>query len=268
MRTTALFIFMLLSLFGSCSAETLFESSANRLLIGPEAYHVYRTRDGGNHQKGWLFGVRGIYDHIQRCGVYWAVEGSYAGGLLYGSTKPRSCKKGAPKNKHTLQSTFNEASGEGRIGFTFQATTGLRPSFTPFIGYGYFWENNKFGGCSPLHLRFKTDYQYPTAGFLSSITLCGNWNLGLTLKVRYMIDPKCSVSNDPDYKTARLKIGNDRLQYRVELPLNYLASCYCGFSFIPFYEERYYGGQNGCPFDFIRTRYFNYGATTALFYNF
>jgi len=265
MRTAALFVFFFLSLFGSCSAETLYETGNNRFLIGPEAYHVYRTRDGGTHQKGWLFGVRAIYDHIQRCGLYWACEGSYAGGLLYGSSKPKRFHK---ETKQSLQSTYYEATGEGRIGFTFQATSGHRPSFTPFIGYGYFWENNKFGGCSPLHLRFKTDYQYSTAGFLSSITLCGNWRLGLNLKVRYMIDPKCTVSNDPDYTQIRLKIGNDRLQYRVELPLNYLASCYCGFSFIPFYEERCYGGQNGCPFDFIRTRYYNCGATTALFYSF
>lgn len=268
MRSVAFFGIMLLSFFGSCSAEVLFEPAENRLLIGPEAYHVYRSRDGGNHQKGWLFGVRGLYDHIKRNTFYWAAEGSYAGGLLYGSTKPKKYRHHSSKNTTHLQSTFYEATGEGRIGFTFQATTGHRPSFTPFIGYGYFWENNKFGGCSPLHLRFKTDYKYSTAGFLASMRLCGNWQLGLTLKVRYMIDPKCTVSNDPCYKTIRLKVGNDRVQYRIEVPLNYYASCFCGFSFIPFYEERCYGGQKGCPFDFIRTKYHNYGATTALFYSF
>ena len=222
----------------------------HRFLIGPEVYHVHRNREGGSKQNGWLGGGRFTYDYLRRHTFYWAIEGAIARGPLHGKSKLSK-----------QESHMRDRSIEGRFGYTFRIKNACKLMLTPFVGGGYLIEDNDFQHPSPLHLHFKTSYSYVTAGFLSRINLGCDWKVGLTVKLRYMFDPTCKITHDPDFKDMTLKIANDDLQFRLELPVTY---SYChGVSFVatPFYENRIYGRQIGYPFDYLQTRIFNYGVT-------
>lgn len=256
--SSLLLLFILFSHVQSHAAEgrmweCLAQLKGHRLLIGPEAYYVYRHRDGGTKQRGWLGGGRFIYEHLRRYNIYWGIEGAMAGGELKGSSSSGS----------TLKSTMRDRSIEVRFGYTFQFKRGHRFAFTPFIGCGYMIEDNNFKRPTALHLHFKIAYRFLSAGFLSSIYICDSVKVGLNVKVRHLLDPRCKISNDPDFPTTSLKIGNDNLQYRIELPVTYPCGLY-SFVATPFYENRIYGGWVGYPFDFMRTRLYNYGLTLQL----
>lgn len=231
-----------------------------RLLIGPEAYHVHRRRKGGTKQHGGLYGLRAVYDHIKRHRFYIGIEGACSEGIL----------RGKSASDNYIKSKVKESTIEGRFGFTFQGRSWQHPTLTPFIGIGWFWEKSSFQPPSPICCHFKTSYRYATAGFISSLQLTRSFNIGFNLKVRYMLDPKCKITRDPDINRASLKIGNDALQYRIELPLTY-TRCSCqklSVALVPFYERRHYGGQAAFPFDFMKTVFINYGATLFADYSY
>lgn len=249
------------------SSAALHEQSTqgHRFLAGPEIYHVRRTREGGTKQTGYLFGGKMLYDHIKRYKFYWAAEASYARGPLCGHTG----------QKKKIRSCLSESLIEGRFGYTFQTKKWLRPAFTPFAGAGYFWETNRYSKSSPLPIHTQIAYRYVTGGFLASLTWNKTWQAGVTLKLRYMLNPRCKITHDPEYKKISLKVGNDKFQYRIEFPLNYYSGCqyalpHCcyGFSVIPFYERFCYERQSAYPFDFLKTQFSNYGATLSGFYYF
>jgi len=241
----------------------------HRFFLGPEFYHVHRVRQGGTKQNGTLIGGKLIYDHVKRYKFYWAAEGLFAVGPLMGHT-------GDGKK---IKSCLSENYVEGRLGYTFQSKCWLKPSFTPFGGYGYFWEINKFDKNAPLPIRTQTTYRYAAAGFLTSINLSEHLQIGVNLKLKYMLEPRCTITKDPEFDKISLKIGNEKLQYRIELPVNYYSreqhGCCDGFkdgsygvAFTPFFERQHYEGQAAYPFDYMRTLFFNYGATLAAFYTF
>ncbi|MBA3602692.1 MAG: hypothetical protein H0W50_03430 [Parachlamydiaceae bacterium] len=245
--TTLVFLFPFIHINGSFEFCTL-SIKGHRLLIGPEVYHVHRNREGGSKQNGWLGGGRFTYDHYRRHSFYWALEGAIARGKLHGKSKLSK-----------QESHMRDRSIEGRLGYTFRIKRICKLMLTPFIGGGYMIEDNDFRHPSPLHLHFKTAYSYASAGLLSSISLGCQWKLGLTVKLRYLFDPTCKITHDPDFRSTSLKIANDNLQYRLELPVTYN---YChGFSLVatPFYESRIYGRQIGFPFDYLQTRIYDYG---------
>lgn len=225
----------------------------HRLLLGPEVYHVHRNREGGAKQNGWLTGGRIAYDHLRRHTFYWALEGAIARGKLHGKS-----------GKATQQeSHMRDRSIEGRFGYTFRCKRASKLLLTPFVGIGYLIEDNDFQHPSPLHLHFKTSYSYATAGFLASIALGNQWRAGVTLKLRYLLDPSCKITHDPEFRSLSLKIANDDLQYRIEMPVVYTAEC-AAFAMTPFYEYRSYGRQVGFPFDYLQTRLYQYGLTMQL----
>lgn len=225
----------------------------HRLLIGPEAYYVDRHREGGTKQHGWLGGGRLLYDHLRRYTFYWAAEGAIAQGELNGSSA----------NGARLKSDMRDRSIEARFGYTFQFKHGHKFAFTPFVGAGYLIEENDFKHPTALHLHFKISYRYLTAGFISSFYVCDQLKMGLNLKVRHMLDPRCETSHDPEFQSSSIKIGNDDLQYRIELPITYICQTLSWVA-TPFYESRLYGGWASFPFDFKKTRLNYYGITLQL----
>lgn len=226
--------------------------SAHRVRGGPEMYQVIRTREGGTRQHGMLYGGRFIYDHYKRYRFYWAAEAAYALGTLRGYTG----------NGGTLKSRMTDASVEARFGYTFQCKSCWQLALTPFAGIGYLWECNNFTHPSLLSLHFKTQYRYATVGFLLAISPTEQFTAGLNVKGRYLLNPKCRISNDPEFKAIRLGINNDQLQYRIELPLTYLGKdSYWSVQAVPFYERRFYGRYADHPFDFLETQLINYGVT-------
>lgn len=251
-RSVVLGLFLLA--FGISDLHASHKSTGLRLSLGPELYHVSRFREGGTKQHGWLFGGRFICDHVRRYTFYWGIEAASAGGTLYGTSG-----KGA-----FLKSHMCDRSIESRLGYTFQKKQGHRFAFTPFVGAGYYIENNNFKRPSQLPLHFKTTYRYVTAGFISSAYITPNLSVGVNLKLRHMLDPECKITHDPARGSAYLKIANETVQYRVEMPISYLPCSPYSLTAMPFFEMRNYGRRVSYPFDFLRTRYYNYGVTLQL----
>ncbi len=260
---TIIAVFSVCHADGECCTPALQENCCkdyrlgHRFLLGPEAVHIDRRREGGTKQDGWLPGVRFIYEHRRRYCLYCGVEASYARGTLRGHTG---------KNDR-LKSRVTDATVEGRLGYAFQCKKWGKPEFTPFVGGGYIWEQNNLKDPSPLLLHTKINYGFAAVGFLSSISPNECLTIGLNAKIRYIFNPKCRITHDPmDGKGSTLKIGDDQLQYRIEVPITFKRNQAWGITAIPFYEQRFYGGKRDFPHDFVETRYYNYGATLALAY--
>jgi hypothetical protein len=267
------YLMIFLPLFGCILAQDIgYESSCeqslccgslfpppNKFSIGPEIYYLRRTREGGTKQTGGMYGVRAIYDRIKRFRLYWGADVLYASGCLNG--------KSSIGNR--LRSTFTDFEVEGRFGYTFQSKGDYQPSFTPFVGYGYFCETNKFRHPSPIKVKFDTYYRFYVVGFLSSLAINPSFTIGVNFKARFMVDAKCKIKNDPDFKNVTQLI-DDKVNYRLEVPLSYY---FCpenkkfGLDLIPFFEYRHYGRRENYPFDFLDTKIRIYGGSFLLTYH-
>lgn len=227
--------------------------------IGPEIYHVQRTKEGGSKQSGTLYGVRLGFDDICRCKFYYGVDVLWARGILSGKTE-----------ENRLKSELTDCNVEARIGYFFQKKNWCCFSITPFVGGGCFWENNLYQSPSPLHIHFKNRFYYLPFGFLSQILLAPEWGIGFNVKLRYLFNSKIFVTNDPEHGNST-QLYDEHLQYRYELPLTYFR-CWKGHSlaasFIPFYECRPYGYRPNFPFDFLETKFQLYGITLKVLYLF
>lgn len=242
---------LFLALFLSAVSAVSASLPASKVSIGPEVYYLDRKREGGSKQHGMMYGVRGSYERIKRYKWYIGAEGFYAEGTLKGHT-----------SNSKLKSIMVQESAEGRLGYTFQAKDCFRPSFTPFGGYGYYRESNRFHSPSPLRVKLVADFSYISYGFLSSITPFSHITVGFNAKLRSMYDAKCRVKKDPDLENTKMVI-KDKLQYRLELPI-YYDFCLCCLNaeigLVPFYESQHYGGRENFPNDFFDTKLWLYGA--------
>jgi hypothetical protein len=229
------------------SAETD-SCSPHYLSIGPEVYSLKREREGGTRQRGTLYGLRASYDYIARYKFYMGFEGSYARGTLRGKSG------GGDK----LRSRFTDSMLEGRFGYTLQSLSGCCGWFTPFIGGGYFWENNDYVKPSPKHLRFRNGYGYACVGCLAGSSIRPVFDIGLYAAARFSIQGKVDVSHDKEEDDTTLKY-EQKVNCRIALPLTYVCGWY-DIALVPFYEYRHYGRRNAFPFDFLDTRIKVYGA--------
>lgn len=232
----------------------------NTLSIGPELYRVNRHRAGGTKQSGNSAGVRATYDHIKRYEFYLGGQIFYGTGIL----------RGRSGNGDRIRSRLTEKQLEGNVGYTFQAKCFPHVSFTPFAGYGYFREANKFSPPTTLTVKFITQFRYISFGFLSSVYVLPCFTVGLNARIKYPWQTRCKVTDDPDFDTIRL-IVEDEIHYRIELPLTYFG-CFFNdhieLAVVPFYEYRLYGARENYPFDFFKTKYTLYGANVQLIYRF
>lgn len=228
----------------------------NQLAFGPETYWVQRIKDGGTKQTGLLWGGRLTYDRIKRYGWYLGADALYATGTLNGHSN----------NKSKLRSRLTDANVEGRFGYTLQQKSNCGPSFTPFVGIGYFWETNNFRHPSPIPVHFRNTFTYVPFGFLSHLYVNPRAGIGLNFKIRYLVQHKIKVSHDPEFDTLTLHY-KEKLQYRVELPMTYdfcIKNRLWRISLDPFYEYRNYGYLPNFPFDFINTKFNIYGVNLQL----
>ncbi len=261
---SSLFIFLLFALspFYLIQAEECYEwwPLRHQLFLGPEIYHVARTREGGTKQRGFLYGARLGYDYIRRYAFYWGIDGLYARGTLSGETG----------EKKRLKSELTDINLETRFGYTFQSKACHHFSFTPFIGVGYFWEMNNYQHPSPIEAHFRNEFFYVPVGFLSQLFIYPKVSLGLNFKTRYLLKGTTKVTHDHNQDNHTLHYEH-KLQYRVDLPLTYYF-CWRNYDvilgLIPFYEYRHYGHQANFPFDFLETKFRIYGVNLRLFYPF
>lgn len=242
------------NIFLECSEECE-RIAPNRVYLGPELYHVKRTREGGTSQHGTVFGGRLNYDYIKRYNFYVGADAFYSTGTLNGTSASDA----------KLRSHFHDEYFEGRAGYTLQQKCGRHFSLTPFVGGGYAAEKNDFVDPSPLPIHFKISYSFVCAGFLSEAFITPKFLIGLNFKTRYLIDPKNKVSNDPDNDPVTMNI-TQHFQYRIDLPLTYNMSEHCLLCLVPFWEYRHYGHHFNFPFDFLDTKLKIYGVTFKLAY--
>lgn len=220
--------------------------------LGPEVYYAKRSRNGGTKQHGTPVGVRLTYDYIKRYCFYVGGQAFYGTGTLDGHTGSGS----------KIRSRLTDAQIEGSVGYTLQMKCSPYFAFTPYIGYGYFQEINKFTPPSPLIVKYTIQYNYLAFGFLSSVTINPCFTAGLNARFRSPWETHCKVTDDPDFENFRQKVG-DRIQFRIELPLTYTGDLLCNWlqiSLVPFYERRLYGERENYPFDFFKTTFNIYGA--------
>ncbi len=241
-----------------CECECEEECRSQRVFVDPEFYHVKRSRSGGSYQNGYLYGAKIGYNRIKRNSFYWEINGNFAEGRLKGKNA-----RGA-----SLVSDMTDTDIEGRIGFSIQQKCGYRISFTPYVGYGYFNQANKFVSPSPIKIKFTEIFHYASAGFLSRFLWNENLALGLNFAVKYPWDSKSKVSDDPDPTIDKLYlIISNRPQYEVELPISYFR---CGengrweLDAIPFYQLRQFGGHENYPYDFLKTKLSIFGLRLGL----
>lgn len=232
----------------------------NSISIGPELYRVERNRAGGTKQTGNSAGIRATYDRVKRYHFYLGAQLFYGTGVLRGHTG------GGDK----IRSRYTEKQIEGNLGYTLQMKCFPHVSFTPFAGYGYFRDVNKFSPPSSLQIKFTTQFRYFSFGFLSSVYVLPCMTLGLNARFKWPWQTRCKVTDDPDYDTIR-QIVNDQLHYRIELPITYFG-CFLRdhyeFAVVPFFEQRRYGARENFPFDFFKTTFTLYGANLQLIYRF
>lgn len=231
----------------------------NQFFIGPEIYHVKRTKEEGISQKGEMYGVRLGYDYVRRSAIYFGVDELFAHGTLKGH-----------RNGIEIKSTLRDANLEGRLGYTFQSKGCYKFSFSPFIGIGYFWETNKYKHPSPLHIHFHNKFAYVPVGFLSRFFPYPHLSVGINFKARILFDGKVLVTHDNGFEDRELGY-EEKIQYRVDIPVTYYF-CWCNHnlaaSLVPFYEYRNYGHRANFPFDFLETKFKIYGADLQLRYVF
>ena len=167
----------------------------NQIWIAPEFYHVHRTREGGTYQNGFLYGGRAAYERIAGRCFYLGLEGYIATGSIHG--------KGG--NDQKLRSTLTDSSVEGRVGYTFQLNYCYEFLFTPYLGYGYFWETNKFHRPKDLQVHFYNRFSYVPLGFLFNVNICPTWAIGLNFKARVLVDGKIKTKHDPEFQNSNLQ---------------------------------------------------------------
>lgn len=261
MKTIFKFCMLMGCLFASSvlSAKQWIKTYALEAYVGPEIYFLQREKEGGATQSGTLYGVRIGYDHIHRYKLYWGIDALWARGIIEGKIE-----------ESHLKSQFTDMNVEARVGYTFQSKCWRCASFTPYTGGGCFWENNDYQHPSPLTVHFRNRFSYIPVGFLSQIFITPHWSVGVNFKVRYLLDAKQEVTNDPEHG-KQTQHYEEKLQYRTELPITYFI-CWrkhsLAVSLVPFYEYRPYGHRANFPFDFLETTLKLYGATLKFLYLF
>lgn len=225
----------------------------HQISIGPEIYHVQRKQEGDVEQTGNLYGGRITYERLKRYSFYWGIDGLYATGQLIGK-----------RGRERAHSCLTDANIEGRLGYTLQASCWGVPTFTPFVGAGFFQENNHYS--KPFRVYFCNRFSYVSVGFLASIFVIPQFSIGINFKTRIIFDGKQKVTHDPEFEGMTLHY-EEKLQYRAELPLIYYF-CWDKYPLAlrlePFYEYRQYGHRANFPFDFFETTFKLYGATLQL----
>jgi hypothetical protein len=247
-----------LAFFSLCTSFLSADIPVQQIRIGPEAYHVNRNLEDVS-QNGSGVGIRGTYDRIIGNRIYWGGE------IFYG----RTCLNGKAGNGRT-HSHLKDFFVDGNLGFTFQFKKCPMLLLTPFIGYGYFREVNKFRSPSVIPVKFCTTARYFSYGFLSNVDLHRDWSIGANLRIKFPWEPRCHISNDPRRDSITQHIG-EKSFYRVELPVLYKGNrlwCHMKMGLSPFYEVLRYGKRHNPRYDFYETKLQFYGATLFWYFAF
>lgn len=248
----------LIFIFSLCyfSLESIQICGPHTLSVGPEAYYLKREKKGGSTQDGCLFGIRGSYDRLERCGLYWALDGYWTTGSIEGKSK----------SGRTLKSDVTEYQTEARLGYSYTFPQSSCVTWLAYASYGYFESDNLFVDPSPMTYHSIARFKYYATGGMIFITINDCMDGGLHLKYKFPDEPKCIIDEDPEWGVLKQTMGREN-QYEVELPFRYQKCCYgrrFGIQFTPFYRYRHYGFYDNFPFDCFDTRFHLWGARLLL----
>lgn len=236
--------------------------NGRQIYIGPEIYHVKRTREEGAKQRGWMYGGRLEFEYLQRYKFYAGADALWAKGTLDGISGGDS----------KVKSKLTDENLEARFGYTFQRKHGWKVGITPFTGWGHFWEDNCFVPPSARTVSFKNHFSYVPLGFILQITPCPNWRIYIKYKIRYLLSGVINVRDTTEEEEVKFKMHyQEKLHYRLDIPIMY-QFYFCNLNMFavvdPFYETRRYGRLSNFPFDFYDTKFRIYGVNLSLMYNF
>jgi hypothetical protein len=243
-----LIILMLLAVYDLFAFTQEFE-------VGPQIYHLKRSRDGGTNQNGTLYGARISYERLKDYGFYF-------GAFLDAAYGPITGRSGSG---YSLSSNFTDFEAQGLFGYTISCKSRFKAQLTPFIGVGFLEQTNKFKDPSPnVPIQFQDDIQYYSCGFLTTSYLNRCWSLGLRIQVKWMYEGKCYVTDDPDPTIGDVtQIIENKMLFAVDLPISYKLFGQCSrykITLMPFFQTRHLGGRFNYPVDFTDTHYVTYGA--------
>ncbi|MCB1112507.1 MAG: hypothetical protein H7A37_10075 [Chlamydiales bacterium] len=228
-----------------------FFQGPHQFSLGPEFFHMRRTKEGGGRKDGWLYGVHFRYDRVRPCSLYWGMDAYWAKGTLRGSTS-----SGSP-----CKSIKTDMNVEGRLGYTFAIPRVSHLLFSPYVGGGGFWGINNFQDPTPVPIKLRNTFQFVSLGFRSQISCSPSIDLGLNFATKFMLDGRSNVCDDPIFDDDTL-IMESKNHYEVEVPITYTYCCgdrTYQWILEPFYRYRHYGHHDNFPFDFLETRFQIFG---------
>jgi len=224
----------------------LFLCGVHEVGIGPQWYYVDRRRCSGSEINGNLYGGYVAYDRFRRSSLYWGLFGEVMHGEMDGVSGA-----GDP-----VRATAHDWRINGRLGWTFNICAYANPFVTLYSGYGYFEEKLSFkDDCQTIYVsRILYDY-VPFGIYFRAQFTCAFW-ASIRAEALWPTNPRNRISNDPDCSTDATLLVDQRVQWIVELPLEW--RCRWGVRVTPFYQRRNYGGREDVPCNFIET-YANVG---------
>ncbi len=249
------FLFVCIFIFSS-HLQAKIDIGPHFISLGPESYYIKRKKDGGSWQDGWINGARISYERWKKCGFYWALDGYWAAGSIEGKTK----------SKKKLKSYLTDYQIEGRIGYSYAFPKSTRVRWIPYAAYGKFCSKNDFKKPSPIPYKITNEFEYYAAGIKTLVQITSCIYGGIHFKYKYPEEPKCKITDDPDYDSLSLTMGR-KAQYEIELPFLFLKNWHgksLALNLTPFYRKRKYGFQENFPFDCIETRFDIWGIRCQL----
>lgn len=194
-------------------------------------------------QKGYLYGGKIGYDFICPNSIYFGLESSYMQGQLKGGL---------------MQSTYSDFDIQARTGMTF----GLMSIFniTPYIGMGYDWEKNEFSALE----EDKISYCYGSVGFLSQFYFAC-YSLGLNFQARFPFLGSHSCEDEESHEHDSV---SKKIQYLIEIPVNYYFIPALSLGLTPFYTYKNYSNSFSDTDWLASSKLHSYGLAFRVSFNF
>lgn len=253
LKLALLFQLSIASLHAESCWRKLFCGGVQSAAIGPVWYYRVRERflptptDEStqiSRMTGNLWGIHLEYDRIRKGSLYWAAEGQWAQTEMNGTTRLGS----------GLNALATDWFAEGRLGWTCNLKMYACPSATFYTGVGYYEEILKFGLPSPAEITSDLSFTYVPFGLIVRAWLTYGFWIGVrAVAMLPLNDPTDKIQFDPLFGNYTIHAGS-KLQFRVELPIQWNFSCCLGMRVTPFYWNYRYGDREEFPTNFIETK--------------
>ncbi len=141
--------------------------------IGPYVSHITYKEPGVMEEKGWMYGLAGVFDYhnnfmirLEGCVSYGEVDydGSY--------------EDGTPVKINGIPDYM----WEGRVLGGWDFALGERGRITPYLGYGYRYLNDDAHEKDSAGYERESNYFYSPLGLMADFDLDNGWAVGMVLE--------------------------------------------------------------------------------------